>query len=295
MRIALTLLLALSAVACATPQPSFDGDRAFADLARQVKFGPRIPGSGGHLQCAEWILAQLRPLADSVWTQPFRGTILGSADTVAMRNIIARFNSGAGERILLSAHWDSRPHADFDLDSTLRTQPIAGANDGASGVAVLLELARLFDSIPPPIGVDLAFYDGEDGGDYGDTPGHWCQGSFHFAARLPARYRWAINVDMIGDEDLAIPIEANSYRLAPELVDRVWSKAEKLGETAFQRARGSDVFDDHMPLLAKGITAINIIDFEYPHWHTTHDTIDKCAPASLAAVGRVLVAVIYDL
>ncbi|HWO56677.1 MAG TPA: M28 family peptidase [bacterium] len=295
MRIALTLLLALSAVACAAPQPTFDGDRAFADLARQVQFGPRIPGSGGHLQCVEWIIAQLRPLADSVWTQPFRGVILGRSDTVAMMNIIARFNPDAGERILLSAHWDTRPHADFDPDSTLRAQPIAGANDGASGVAVLLELARLFDSMPPPIGVDLAFYDGEDSGDYGDSPGRWCQGSFHFAARLPARYRWAINVDMIGDKDLTIPIEANSYRLAPELVDRVWSQAEKLGETAFQRARGSDVFDDHMPLLAKGITAINIIDFDYPHWHTTHDTIDKCAPASLTAVGRVLVGVVYDL
>jgi Zn-dependent M28 family amino/carboxypeptidase len=153
----------------------------------------------------------------------------------------------------------------------------------------------LFDSIPPPIGVDLVFFDGEDGGDYGASPGEWCQGSFYFASHLPERYKWAINVDMIGDKDLSILIEGNSFRLAPELVERVWKKAEELNETAFAHARGYDVFDDHMPLLMKGIPAIDIIDFDYPHWHTTTDTADKCAAASLTTVGRVLVAVIYDL
>ena len=289
------LFIAIALCACASPMPVFDGPRAFADLVRQTEFGPRIPGTSGHSRCVAWIRDQLRGHVDSVWEQDFKGTVLGSQDTVALTNIVARFNSAARARVLIGAHWDTRPHADLDPDSTLRTQPITGANDGASGVAILLELARLFDSIPPPIGVDLVFFDGEDGGDYGSSPGHWCQGSFHFAAHLPVRYQWAIVVDMIGDKDLNLPIEGNSFRLAPELVDRVWKKAEEFGETAFQHARGFDVFDDHMPLLMKGIPAIDIIDFDYPYWHTTDDTADKCSPASLESVGRVLVAVIYDL
>ena len=291
----LIVLAAIYLCGCVSPKPVFDGPRAFADLVRQTDFGPRIPGAAGHRECAAWIQTQLSQHADSTWLQEFRGTVQGSPDTVDMSNIIARLNSGSRERILISAHWDTRPYADLDPDSTLRKQPVPGASDGASGVAVLLELARLFDSIPPPVGVDLVFYDGEDGGEYGDSPGRWCQGSSHFAAHLPSRYKWAINVDMVGDKDLNLPIEGNSFRLAPELVDRVWKKAAELKVTAFQRARGHDVFDDHMPLLMKGISAINIIDFDYVYWHTTSDTPDKCSAASLAAVGRVLVGVIYDL
>lgn len=279
---------------CASPQPSFNGDRAFADLTRQLEFGPRIPGRRGHSECAKWIEQQLRSHSDAAEVQEFRGTVLGSPDTVTMMNIIARYNPGDKDRIMISAHWDTRPHADLDPDSSLWRNPVPGANDGASGVAVLLELARLLDSLPPPGGVDLVFFDGEDGGDYGSNPGRWCQGSFHFANNLRARYIWAINVDMVGDRDLHLPIEGNSFRLAPELCDRVWTTAAELQEPAFVRVRGHDVFDDHMPLLMKGIPAIDIIDFDYPHWHTTHDTVDKCAPHSLASVGRVLVAMIYS-
>lgn len=289
-------LLALAALSgCALPQPVFNGTRAFDDLERQVAFGPRIPGRAGHRDCAAWLTAELRAHSDTLWTQNFRGTIPGATDSVDMINIVARFNSGARERVLLSAHWDSRPFADLDPDSTLWDQPVPGANDGGSGVAVLLELARLFDSVAPPVGVDLVLFDGEDGGDYGDTPGRWCQGSFHFAARMPAKYKWAINVDMVGDQDLNLPIEGNSFRIAPEIVEMVWNLAAELNEPVFQRVRGHDVFDDHMPIAMKGIPAIDIIDFDYAHWHTTHDTPDKCSPNSLAAVGRVLVALIYDL
>lgn len=291
----LILLAALLLCGCASPKPVFDGARAFADLQRQLDFGPRIPGQLGHRECAIWLESEFRKHSDSISTQRFRGTVLGAPDSVDLVNIIAHFRPEAGERVMIGAHWDTRPHADLDPDSTKWREPVPGANDGASGVAVLLELARLFDSIPPPVGVDLVLFDGEDGGDYGDSPGHWCQGSFHFAAHLPTRYTWAIIVDMIGDKDLKIPIEGHSFRLAPELVDRVWKKAEEANETVFQRVRGSDVFDDHMPLLSKGISAIDIIDFAYPSWHTTHDTADKCSAASLASVGRVVVAVIYDL
>lgn len=291
----ITVLAACLICGCATQTPTFDGVRAFADLQKQTDFGPRIPGTLGHSECAIWIQSELRLQADSVWVQEFRGTVQGSRDTVLMQNVIAHFNPDASQRIMISAHWDTRPYADLDPDSALRTSPVPGGNDGASGAAVLLELARLLDSIPPPIGVDLVFFDGEDGGEYGSQPGRWCQGSFHFAADLPVRYKFAINVDMVGDKDLDLPIEGNSFRLAPELIDRVWNKASELKEPAFRRARGSDVFDDHMPLLMKGISAIDIIDFEYPYWHTTMDTADKCSAASLATVGRVLIGVIYDM
>lgn len=291
----LILFAAIALCGCASPKPVFDGSRAFVDLERQLDFGPRIPGQAGHQECANWLESRFSAHADSMSTQSFRGTILGAADSVDMFNIVAHFRPDAGDRIMISAHWDSRPLADLDPDSTKRNDPVPGANDGASGVAVLLELARLLDSVPPPIGVDLVLFDGEDGGDYGDSPGRWCQGSFHFAAHLPTRYKWAINIDMIGDKDLVLPVEGHSFRLAPDLVDRVWKKAAELNESAFQRVRGTDVFDDHMPILSKGIPAIDIIDFDYPPWHTTQDTADKCSAASLATVGRVLVAVIYDL
>lgn len=288
------IVLALAFSSCAAPIPAFDGERAFADLAYQVEFGPRIPGTDGHRQCAAWIQEQLRPLADSLWKQDFTGTVLGSPDTFAMTNIVARFNPSASTRIVIGAHWDTRPLADLDPDSTKWDEPVPGANDGASGVAVLLELARILDSVAPPIGVDLVFFDGEDGGDYGVSPGHWCQGSFHFAAHLPTRYDRAVVVDMVGDKNLRLPVEGNSFRLSPDWVDRIWKTAAELNVTAFERVRGEDVFDDHMPLLMKGIPAVDIIDFDYVHWHTTNDTIDKCSAASLAVVGQVLTAVIYD-
>lgn len=291
----LVLLALIACLGCASPKPDFDADRSFSDLFRQTEFGPRIPGTKAHSECAAWIQDELRPHADSVWVQEFHGAVLGSRDTVPLTNIVARFGLGASKRILIGAHWDTRPHADRDPDSTLWRTPVPGANDGASGVAVLLELARLFDSIPPPIGVDLAFFDGEDGGEYSSFPGEWCQGSFYFAAHLPNRYQWGAVIDMVGDKDLALPIEGNSFRLAPDLVGRIWAKARALNETAFQRIRGDDVNDDHMPLLMKGIPTVDIIDFDYPFWHTTADTPDKCSPASLGAVGRVLIAVIYDL
>jgi glutaminyl-peptide cyclotransferase len=291
----LLILAALCMCACASPRPTFDGARAFADLERQTDFGPRIPGTVGHSECARWLNEQFGHHADSTWVQEFNGMVQGSPDTAVMQNIVARFNPDASKRVMISAHWDKRPYSDRDPDSTLHTTPVLGGNDGASGVAVLLELARMFDSVPPPVGVDLVLYDGEDGGEYRKFPGRWCQGSFYFAKHLPAHYQWAINVDMIGDKDLAIPIEGHSFRLAPELVDRVWDKAAELNEIAFQRVRGSDTFDDHMPILMKGIPAIDIIDFDYAYWHTTMDTPDKCSAASLATVGRVVAAVIYDM
>ncbi len=214
---------------CARRQPRFDGVQAYADLTRQTQFGPRIPGTKAHQACLDWMKAELEKCADSVTAQEFRGAVLGSSDSTPMTNLIARFHPAAKKRILIAAHWDTRTFADNDPDSTNWSKPFDGANDGGSGVAILMELARAIDSIPPSIGVDLAFFDGEDMGNSGELPGNWCQGARYFAAHLRSHYEWAVVVDMVGGKDLRIPFEGYSLRLAPEMVERTWKAAEKLG------------------------------------------------------------------
>lgn len=278
----------------AVPAPDFDAARAFDDLVTQTEFGPRVPGSDAHRACAAWLQEELALTADSVWVQPFKGTLPGGADSVAMMNIVARFHREQGRRVLLGAHWDTRRFADRDPDPAARTQSFAGANDGASGVAVLLEVARRLTAVLPPIGIDIVLFDGEDTGDYGKTPGNWIQGSRYFAAHLPAQYEWVIVVDMVGDRDLTLPQEGYSRRLAPDLVERVWAAAAKIGASAFQPRRGQEIIDDHLPFLQRGIPAIDIIDIDYPYWHTTDDTVDKCDTLSLDMVGQTLLEVIYS-
>ena len=284
----------LTLTSCAQRQPGFDAVRAYADLTHQTQLGPRIPGTTAHQACLAWMKAELSHRADSVMAQTFRGAMLGSPDSMPMTNLIARFHTTAKKRILIAAHWDTRPFADNDPDSTNWRRPFEGANDGGSGVAILMELARALDSIPPSQGVDLAFFDGEDLGKGGELPGNWCQGSRHFAANLTSHYEWGIVIDMVGGKGLRIPFEGYSLRLAPELVERTWKAAERLREGAFVRARGTDVYDDHMPLLMRGIKVIDLIDFDYEWWHTIHDTAENCSAESLGSVGRVLLAMIYE-
>lgn len=287
--------LAIAVAGCGVvPAPDFDAARAFDDLVKQTEFGPRVPGSAAHSACAAWLQDELALTADSVWVQPFRGTLPGGADSVAMMNIVARFHREQGRRILLGAHWDTRVFADRDPDSTAHTQSFAGANDGASGVAVLLEVARRLTEVLPPVGVDIVLFDGEDTGVYGRTPGNWIQGSRYFAAHLPAKYEWVIVVDMVGDRDLTILQEGYSRRLAPELVERVWAAAARVGASAFQPMIGQEIIDDHLPFLKRGIPAVDIIDLDYPYWHTADDTPDKCDTLSLDMVGQTLLEVIYS-
>ncbi len=211
-----------------------------------------------------------------------------------MTNVIASYNPKMKKRIMLCAHWDSRPRADQDPDSILAHQPIPGANDGASGVAILLEMGRLFSMQPPPVGVDIVLFDGEDYGLAGEEKG-WFLGSTRFARNLGGyRPRMAILLDMVGDKDLQIYRESISQRYAGEINDYIWSVAKEIGSTAFIDSVKHSVSDDHIPLLSSGIKAIDIIDFDYPYWHTHEDTPDKCSPQSLEAVGRVLVAAIYN-
>lgn len=285
-----------------TPQkavsvPQFNGARAFEFLKEQVAFGPRNPNSKGHKSCLDYLERTLRQFADEVTLQPF--TTQGYGETLALTNIIAKFKPSATARILLCAHWDTRPRADMDTNKTRRSQPILGANDGASGVAVLLELAALLKANPPEIGVDIVLFDGEDYGYEGDLA-KYMLGSRYFAQHKAPNYnpRFGILLDMVGDKFLEIPHEQHSLRYAPDIVSLVWTKARELGYLQFVDLPGEAVSDDHLPLNEAGIKTIDIIDFNYPDptnrfWHTHDDVPENCSAESLEAVGTVITHVVY--
>jgi glutaminyl-peptide cyclotransferase len=275
--------------------PVFSADSAHALLAAQVGFGPRYPGSPGHGAQLAWMTAFLRERADTVVLQPFRHTT-ADGTRLDLTNVLARFRPADATRILLVAHWDTRPTA--DLDASRPDEPILGANDGASGTAVLLELANVLSRHSPPIGVDLLFVDGED---YGPGGEDMYLGAKFFASNQPPRYRplYGIVVDMVADRSPVFPMEGYSVDFAPEVVDRVWGVAAQVGlGHVFVRRRGGYITDDHVPLNRAGIRTIDIIDFDYgpdnAYWHTHDDLVANTAPAGLGAVGRVLTVLIWN-
>ncbi len=279
--------------------PTFDPARAFSYLTQQTSFGPRNPNSKGHEACLQYLLEMLRSLAGRVEKQEFTRTGY-RGEVLRMTNIVAAFNPDARTRILLCAHWDTRPRADRDPDKARRNEPILGANDGASGVAVLLEIANILHSTPPPVGVDIVLFDGEDYGREGDQT-YYLLGSRFYAQQKPADYipRFGILLDMIGDKQLEIPREANSMRYAPDVMDEIWSTARELGIQQFVDAPGDEVMDDHWPLNEAGIKTVDLIDFNYPDasnrfWHTSQDVPANCSAESLGAVGTVLVHLLYS-
>lgn len=241
-----------------------------------------------------YIVGKLEAYGANVSLQPFEA-VLTTGDTLRLVNIIGNYNREAGRRILLGAHYDTRPRADRDPDPSNRHIPIPGANDGASGVAVLLECARLFEKARPPIGVDLVFFDGEDYGEEGSSA-DYILGSAHFAGNLKGYVPSAvIIVDMVGERGAEIKMEVYSATYSALLVDDLFTIAERLGVEAFNRTRGHPLIDDHLPFIRAGIPAVVLIDFDYPYWHTLEDTPDKCAPESLGAVGSVLIEYIWGL
>ncbi len=271
--------------------PVFDQVQAFNDLKQQVAFGFRIPGTPEHETTRDWLVAQLKPLTASVSLQHFSKQI--GAKTLPMDNVIADI-PGVGptprERVLLCAHWDSRPIADHDPNVAKRHTPIPGADDGASGVAVLLEIARQLKAHPIARDVTLVLFDGED---YGPLDDNMMLGSKYYAANLPqAKPAWGILLDMIGNTDLKIPREAYSEEHAPAVNDRVWAAAHALALMHSETLPGFVdttnryiVTDDHTPLNEAGLPVADLIDMDYPAWHTVHDTVDKCSPESLRIVG----------
>lgn len=258
------------------PEPeNFNGERALADVEMQISFGPRIPGSDGHAQVIEWMRTEL---SSASWDSRIQSTaLLGHP----IQNIIA-YRGEEKPQIILAAHYDTRMVADNDPDPTKRLDPVPGANDGASGVAVLLELARVLSNDTVPTW--LVFFDTEDNGRIQGWD--WILGSKVFVAELDASPEAVVIVDMIGDADLNIYKERNSNQ---ELVGEIWDVAASLNfEHAFIPEPKYSMLDDHTPFLQAGIPAVDIIDFDYSYWHTTLDTADKVSAKSLEIVGRTL-------
>ena len=266
----------------------FDADRAWRDLLRQVDLGPRVPGSAAARAAADLLAAELAASGGEVSRDRFSYRS-PAGETWELVNVLGRFGPPGPGRLLLVAHWDTRPWADRDPVPGRREFPIPGANDGASGVAVLLEVSRHLSAAALPRGVDILFVDGEDLGTDLDPEGYF-RGSRRFAGRGVEEYERAMVVDMVGDADLRIPVEPYSLQGAPEVVDWVWTRAERLGVAAFVRDIGPPVLDDHIPLLEAGLPAVDLIDFDYSHWHTQKDDARAVAPRSLAAVGRVVLS-----
>lgn len=254
---------------------SFDGERAYADVQTQVAFGPRSVGAEGHAKVMEWIREELVKAGWQVEIQ--ESEALGHP----IKNIVAK-RSVTNPRIILGAHYDSRMYADHDPNPENNLMPVPGANDGASGVAVLLELAR---TLPEnTVDVWLVFFDAEDNGRIEGWD--WILGSREFVENNSVQPEAVVVVDMIGDADLNIYKEYNSN---PALTDEIWTVAKSLGyEKEFIPEYKHSMLDDHTPFNQAGIPAVDIIDFDYPYWHTMADTSDKVSAASLEAVGKTL-------
>lgn len=262
-----------------TPSPTpavFDGEQALVFVRDQIDFGPRPTGSEASRQTGDYIMSKLDEYGWQTTEQAFE--YLGTQ----ARNIIG--TRGQGETILLGAHYDTRRRADRDPSDP--DQPVPGASDGASGVAVLLELARVLNVEATGHRIQLAFFDAEDNGEL-DGWG-WIVGSQYLASHLTENPSMMILVDMVGDADQQLYWEANSNT---DLRERIWRVAADLGYEAYfiPQVRHS-LIDDHQPFLARGIPAVDIIDFDYPYWHTAQDTLDKVSAESLERVGRTLQA-----
>jgi len=289
----LVLVLACQARAGAGHGREFNGQTAFGYVEQQMDFGPRVPNTPGHERTGAWLEAQLRQRADTVIVQTFTQRTSRGA-TLRLRNLFARFRPQATERVLFLAHWDTRPKADKSPNLGQQQLPVPGANDGASGVAVLLGVADALKARAPQVGVDLLFVDGEDWGDFSDST-ETLLGARYFAGHLPPGYTtlFAVLFDMVGDKDLQFLQEGYSVSRAPEVVQRVWDTAAQLGYgRVFVPRVGEALTDDHVPLQQAGIRAIDVIDFTFPYHHTTEDTIDKVSAASLQIVGDVAVALV---
>jgi glutaminyl-peptide cyclotransferase len=288
---------------------AFDGEQAIGYVRAQLDFGPRVPGTEGHRRAGDWIVAQMRQRADTVIEQRWTH-VTQRGDSLPLRNILARFRPAVSERVLYVAHWDTRPIAERDRNLGARQQPIPGANDGASGVALLVALADVLQKTPPTVGVDLLFVDGEDYGSFEDPQlRDVLIGSQYFADHLPSPdYRPLFGVvwDMIGDRDLDIYQEQTSVSAAPEVVARVWQTARDLGYGKYFLSEVTTaITDDHLPLIKKGLRVIDVIDLNYgptaqangalagdTYHHTLQDTIDKVSARSLQIVGDVATALV---
>ena len=237
----------------------------------------------------DWLIEELKKSTENVRTQEFSHTWSKTGKSVKMWNVLGEQNwKDAKTRVVLLAHWDTRPSADEDPNMARRNEPILGANDGASGVAVLLELARVLkNSAPKDLGILYLFTDGED---LGPALDEMFLGASHFAKNMPdPKPNYGILIDMIGDKNLRVPMEVQSLGYAGNLLVDLYRHASTVGlGSTFPMVEGPYIEDDHIPLNKAGLPTIDLIDFDYPAWHTHADTVDKCSPESLGKVGKLL-------
>lgn len=314
--------LALTLTACSKitdrfhgPKTAFDGQQALNYVQQHLQFGPRTPGTAAHDKAGEWIADEMRKRTDSVTVQKWVQTT-ANGTKLPMENILARFNPTSKQRVLYITHWDTRPTADDDPNFGNRARPIIGANDGASGVGLFIELGDVFKKTPPSLGVDLLFVDGEDWGGFDpDSSGTVYPdalfGSQYFVNHPPSpdyQPLYGVLFDMIGDKDLTILQEPNSVQKAPEVVTRVWQTADSLGYGKYFRTQmWPAITDDHVPFINKGYHVIDVLDYWYgpppangdpnqlsnpSYHHTMQDTFDKLSAHSLQVVGDVAVALV---
>jgi glutaminyl-peptide cyclotransferase len=292
------------------PAPAFNADSAYFFTEKQVQFGPRVPNTPAHVKCGDWMMATLKKYGFEAIEQKFNATTFDGKNLNA-RNIIGTFNPSAPKRILLAAHWDARPFA--DKDSVNKNGAIDAANDGASGVAVLLEVARVINETKnkPNVGVDIIFFDAEDWGEREDMQAStdkvfWCLGSQHWA-KNPHKEGYSayfgILLDMVGAKGATFPKEAYSKQYAGSITDNIWNIAGQLGYSQyFMQADGGGITDDHV--FVNTIAKIPMVDILhqqlnsnktfFDHHHTHGDTMDKIDRGTLKAVGQTLVQVLYQ-
>lgn len=280
----------------------FSADTAYAFIEKQVAFGPRVPNSEGHRSCRNWLIGKLEQYGAKVYAQDTKVRAYDSTE-LAITNIIGAFNPDAEERILLLAHWDTRPEADFDPNPSLKSKPIIGADDGGSGVAVLLEIARIIQSTDSKKGIDIFFTDAED---YGapHIEDSWCLGSTYWSLHPHVegyKAKYGILLDMVGAKDARFRWESFSKLYAPDVLDAVWSTAASLGYGRyFIQADGGALTDDHVPINKNmGIPTIDIVNYDPSrtkgfgeHWHTHADNISVIDRNVLSAVGNTVWSVI---
>lgn len=284
--------------------PLFNADSAYFFVAQQLSFGPRVPGSAAHANCLSYLETTLKQFGASVQIQVFK-TRLANGNIIEGKNIIASYQPEKKNRILLCAHWDSRPNADQDPDPANHNKPLLGANDGASGVGVLLEIARHLGQYNTSAGIDIVLFDIEDSGSYGNNDS-WALGSQYWAKnphQINYTARFGILLDMVGASDPIFAKESTSMRYAPGIMDMVWKKAAKLGYADyFKSISGGSILDDHVPINEYlNIPTIDIIDYDdnsptgfFEHWHTTGDDLSIIDPISLGVVGRTVMTVIFE-
>lgn len=288
--------------------PKFERDSAYAFIEKQVNFGPRVTNSPGHASTKTWLVEKLKSYGATIIEQDFKAETF-DGKVLNGTNIIARYNPQSSKKLLLAAHWDTRPLADSPLSTERRDEPILGADDGGSGVAVLLEVARQLQQNPINMGIDIILFDAEDYGEPRDFEmkaegkTFYCLGSQHWSKNPHEKgYKYGILLDMVGAKNASFPKEATSMRLAPQVVNKVWKLAQDMGYTNyFSNVHAQGVTDDHYFVgTGAGVPMIDIINLPSnnqiqfgDHWHTHNDNMDIIDPRVLRAVGQVVLAVIY--